>query len=147
MADPKVQAQFKKRQIVNSDVDLSRPQHTSHGLFWYNLHVVLVHRERLAEIRIDDLDRVRGMILKASETKQYLLSRAGILPDHVHLALGCPFDVAPEDLAVSFLNNLSYVFGMKAVFQHGGFLGTFGEYTNCALTPMRELRASSDGRG
>jgi hypothetical protein len=73
------------------------------------------------------------MVLGACSSKGYLLSRGAILPDHVHLALGCPFDVAPEDVAIGFLNNLSYAHGMKAVYQYGAFLGTFGEYTNCAM--------------
>lgn len=144
MADPKVQARLGQFQIVQSNVDLSQPQHTSHGRFWYNLHLVFVHRKRLAEISDDTLSRVRNMVLRASAAKGYLLSRGGILPDHVHLALGCPFDVAPQDVAIGFLNNLSYVYGMKALFQYGGFLGTFGEYTNCALTSTRQLRT---GRG
>ena len=50
MADPKVQDRLERFQIVQPNVDLSRPQHTSHGLFWYNLHLVLVHRERFVEI-------------------------------------------------------------------------------------------------
>jgi REP element-mobilizing transposase RayT len=142
MADPKVQDRLERFQIVQPSVDLSRPQHTSHGLFWYNLHLVLVHRERLVEINDDTLSRVRQMVLRASAAKEYLLSRGGILPDHVHLVLGCPFDVAPGDVAIGFLNNLSYVYGMKALFQYGGFLGTFGEYTNCGLKATRQLRTS-----
>ncbi len=142
MADPQVQARLERIQIVLPDVDLSQPQRTSHGLFWYNLHLVFVHGERFAEIRDDTLSRVGKMVLRASAAKRYLLSRGGILPDHVHLALGCPFDVAPGDVAIGFLNNLSYVHGMKALFQYGGFLGTFGEYTNRALTSTRQLRTS-----
>ncbi len=44
MADSRVQGQLEQLQIIRPGVDLSRPQRTSHGLFWYNLHVVLVHR-------------------------------------------------------------------------------------------------------
>src|SRR5438046_2058371 len=81
--------------IVNDGVDLAEPQRTSQGWFWHNLHVVLVHRDRLKEIREDVLRGVQEMIVRASGAKGYLLSRAGILPDHVHLTLGCPFGVAP----------------------------------------------------
>jgi hypothetical protein len=31
-------------------------------------------------------------------------------------------------VALGFLNNLAFVHGMKAVFQMGAFVGTFGEY-------------------
>ena len=114
-------------QIVNADVDLSQPQRTSQGLFWHNLHVVLVHRERWMEVREETLCGVRDMIVGARRAKGYLLSRAGILPDHVHLALGCPIDVAPVDVALGFLNNLAFVHGMRPVYQFGGFIGTLGE--------------------
>ena len=133
MADSKVQNQLGQFQINRPEVDLSRPQRTSHGRFWYNLHVVLVHRERFVDIRTDILRPVREMVVQASASKGYLLSCAAILPDHVHLTLGCPFDVAPADVAIGFLNNLSFAHGMKAVFQYGAFIGTIGEYTNCAL--------------
>jgi hypothetical protein len=73
------------------------------------------------------------MIVGASRTKGYLLSRAGILPDHVHLTLGCPLDVAPSDVALAFLNNLAYVHGIKPMFQYGAFVGTFGEYDSGAV--------------
>jgi hypothetical protein len=62
-----------------------------------------------------------------------LLSRAGILADHIHLAIGCPIEVAPCDIALSFLNNLAFAHGMKPVFQFGAFVGTFGEYHQGAV--------------
>jgi REP element-mobilizing transposase RayT len=133
MADPRVDERLRRYQVVNEDIDLSLPQRTSQGLFWHNLHVVLVHRERWMEIREDVLRGVRDMIVGASRAKRYLLSRAGILPDHVHLTLGCPFDVAPLDVALGFLNNLAFIHGMKPMFQYGGFVGTFGEYDSRAV--------------
>jgi REP element-mobilizing transposase RayT len=98
-----------------------------------NLHVVLVHRERWAEIGEPVLERLRDMIENVCRAKGYWLSRAGILADHIHLALGCPLDVAPADIALAFLNNLAYVHGMKAVFQFGAYVGTFGEYHQGAV--------------
>jgi hypothetical protein len=73
------------------------------------------------------------MIEGVCRTKAYWLSRAGILPDHIHVALGCPLEEAPEDVALAFLNNLAYVHGMKAVFQFGAYVGTFGEYHQGAV--------------
>ena len=133
MADPRVDARLRRYQIVNDDVDLAVAQRTTQGLYWYNLHVVLVHRERWMEIREDVLCGVRDMIVSASQAKGYLLSRGGILPDHVHLAMGCPIDVAPMDIALGFLNNLAFVYEMRPVFQFGGFVGTFGEYDSHAV--------------
>lgn len=133
MADERVQARLERFQVIHPEIDLSQPRATSHGVYWYNLHVVLVHRERWAEVREEVLEQVRGMIERVCRAKGYALSRAGILADHVHLALGCPLEVAPADVALAFLNNLAYVHGMKAVFQFGAYVGTFGEYHQGAV--------------
>ena len=133
MADPNVQGRLEQYQIVCEEVDLSQMQKTSHGVFWYNLHLVFVHRERWNEIRHEVLSRVKSMVLAVATKKSYRLARAGILSDHVHLLLGCPFDVFPEDVALGFLNNFAFAHGMKPVYQFGGFVGTVGEYTNKAF--------------
>jgi REP element-mobilizing transposase RayT len=99
------------------------------------------------EIREHPLSAVREMIVAASQAKGYLLSRAGILPDHVHLTLGCPLHVAPADVALGFLNNLAYAHGMRAVFQFGGFVGTFGEYDNRAVKSETSLRPGKPSGG
>jgi hypothetical protein len=62
MADTRVQAMLECFQIVHEDVDLARARSTAHGIYWYNLHLVLVHRERWAEIREPVLERLRDMI-------------------------------------------------------------------------------------
>jgi hypothetical protein len=133
MADSNVQSRLEQLRISRPHVDLSRPQWTSHGLFWHNLHMVLVHRERLPDVREHTLSCVRDMVLRACDSKGFLLSEGTILSDHVHLAQGCPFDSSPADIAIGFLINLSYVYGMKDVYQYGAFIGTFGEYSNCAM--------------
>ncbi len=133
MADDRVQQALERAQIVHPEVDLSRPRSTAHGIYWYNLHVVLVHQGRWAEVREAILGQIRRMIEQSCRAKGYALSRAGILADHVHLAVGCPLEVSPADVALGFLNNLAYVHGMKAVFQFGAYVGTFGEYHRGAV--------------
>jgi REP element-mobilizing transposase RayT len=133
MADTRIQELFDRFQIVHKEVDLSRPRRTAHAIYWYNLHLVLVHRERWNEVREDVLERLREMIERVCRAKGFLLSRAGVLADHIHLALGCPLEVSPVDIALAFLNNLAYVHGMKAVFQFGAYVGTFGEYHQGAV--------------
>lgn len=132
--------QLHELQVENAEIDLSTPSGTTHGKYWYNLHIVLVHRERYEERQFQILGRVRAMVLSSARAKGYLLSRAGILCDHVHLTLGCPFEIAPIDVTLGFLNNLSYVYGMKPVFQFSGFIGTFGEFTHNALNSSESSR-------
>jgi REP element-mobilizing transposase RayT len=145
MADEHVQSMLERFQIVHPDVNLSRHQSTSHAIYWYNLHVVIVHRERSNEIDERVLDRVKTMVEQICRAKTYLLSRAGILTDHVHLTVGCPIDAAPQDVALAFLNNLAFAHGMKAVFQFGAYIGTFGEYHAGAV--MSDATQNGDKSG
>ncbi len=68
------------------------------------------------------------MIVRAAGKKGHFLSRAGIVPDHVHLALGCNLDESPAEVALSYMNSLAYACGQKRVFAFGFYVGTFGEY-------------------
>lgn len=133
MADQNVQARLEQYQVRCPEIDLSQMQKTSHGVFWCNLHLVFVHRDRWHEVRHEILTRVQSMVLAVAKKKSYRLARAGILPDHLHLVLGCPFDASPADVAIAFLNNLAFAHGMKPAYQFGGFVGTVGEYTNKAF--------------
>ena len=85
------------------------------------------------EVREDVLKQLKTMIERVSRAKGYILSRAGILGDHVHLAAGCPIESAPCEVALAFLNNLAYVQGMRPVYQYGAYVGTFGEYHQGAV--------------
>ncbi|MCX7050019.1 MAG: transposase [Candidatus Sumerlaeota bacterium] len=115
-------------QIFNSSCDLSQPRRTSHSIYWYNLHIVLVNDKRECEIRESRLQTIHDTILKIARVRDYQLSRAAILPDHIHLALGCGSEKSPADVALCFLNNLAFALDREPVFQMGFFAGTFGEY-------------------
>jgi REP element-mobilizing transposase RayT len=128
MADARVQELLRSLQINNTAVDLSARRQNAHAVYWYNLHVCFVAEGRCTEIRREPLEQMRDMILRVAAKKGHLLSRAGIVPDHVHLALGCNVTEAPADVAISYMNNLAYVCGLKRVFAPSFYVGTFGEY-------------------
>jgi hypothetical protein len=92
MADPRVSEEMRAYQLHFPEVDLSQPRCTSHAQYWCNLHIVLVHERRYREIRPHTLSAMRSMVVNASAAKGHLLSRASILPDHLHLTLGCKLD-------------------------------------------------------
>ncbi len=140
MADPRVQARLADYQIVRPDVDLSKARHTTHGKYWCNLHVVFKNDGRWREIRDDVLRSQRDMLLRVSRSKGDLLSRAGIVPDHVHLTLGCHLEETPLDIALGYMNNLAYAQGMRPVFRFSSFAGTFGEYDLGAVVWCRKRR-------
>jgi len=128
MADPRVQEMLRGLQIHNSQVDLAAPRRNAHALYWYNLHVCFVNDGRCREIQRETLQRMRTMIVGAALKKGHLLSRAGILSDHIHLTLACNVVESPAEVALSYMNNLAYVCGSKRVFAFGFYVGTFGEY-------------------
>jgi REP element-mobilizing transposase RayT len=128
MDDRRVQTRLESFQIHQPEVDLSRPRYTGHAKYWYNLHVVMVNEARWMEIDNELLAKLQKMILKASSAKGHLLSRAAIVPDHLHVTLGCGLNELPLDVALSYMNNLVYACGMRAVFQYSCYVGTFGEY-------------------
>jgi len=128
MADERVQRRFEKYQIHHPETNLLAFRQSAHAVYSYNLHLVIVMDERWREIRDDVLVEIQNMIESASRSKGHLLKRAGLLPDHVHLTLGCDLSELPEEVALSYMNNLAYAQGMKPVFRFSYFVGTFGEY-------------------
>jgi REP element-mobilizing transposase RayT len=128
MADARVQQRLRELQIHRPQFDLGEVRGSAHGQFMYNLHLVLVRREREIEIGEETLRSVAAMVERASDGHEHLLSAAGVLADHVHLALGCGMTESPMSVALSYLNNLAYAEGMRAVYEYGAYLGTFGEY-------------------
>jgi len=128
LADPRVEERLRAYQIYNPDVDLSQPQETAHARYWHNLHIVIVNEERFRTTHHDHLATLRKMILSASAAKGHRISRAALLPDHIHLTLGCRLEESPEEVVLSYMNNLAFACGMKAIFRHSYFVGTFSEY-------------------
>ncbi len=128
MADPRVQATVQRCQIDIPEVDLSQPRRSSHGQFWYNLHLVFVHQERWREVREPAFVHTRDMILATARKHAHLLSVGGIVPDHIHLTLGGNWEESPAETVLCYMNNLAYASGMKPIFKFGFYVGTFGEY-------------------
>jgi REP element-mobilizing transposase RayT len=132
-ADQRLVERLKQYQFVDDDVNLSQARRTSHGMFWHNLHLVVVRSNRDPEWHDNELSAARDMIVRASSAKGYLLSRAGVLPDHLHVLAGCPINESPQQVALGFLNNLAFAHGMRPAFEFGAFVGTVGEYNTRAV--------------
>jgi REP element-mobilizing transposase RayT len=136
-ADPRVEARLESYQIHHREVDLMKAERTSHAIYWYNLHLVFVNDERWQEVRAEPLQRLRNMIEAASRAKGHRLSRAAIVPDHIHLTMGCKLEESPQEVALSYMNNLAYASGMKPVFKYSYYAGTFSEY-DLGVIPRHE---------
>lgn len=133
--DPQLRAVLADLQVIHPELDLSRPRFVAHARYWCNLHLVLVHDWRQRETRPSQWLRVRTMILKATAKKGWLLSRLGFVPDHMHLTFGFPPNVSPQDAALSMMNNVAFVYGMKPVLMMSCYMTTFGEYDLGAVEP------------
>ena len=135
LADERFRERLTSFTVVDREVDLSLPTETQSGRYWYNLHLVLVVSER---DRIGDtatLAKIRDTTLRICVKKGYAASALSVLPDHLHLAFRGVITQAPEDLALSFLNNLAHAVGRCRWWKAGYYTGTLGEYAMAAVRP------------
>ena len=121
--------------VVNQGVDLSQPTETKSGRYWYNLHLVLVVRERYRFGEAATLTKIRETALRVCAKKAYAASTLAVLPDHLHLALRGAVTQSPEEIALSSLNNLAHALGQRPWWEAGYYAGTFGEYGMAAVRP------------
>ena len=133
MADERVEDRLKGFQMEFPDVDLSEPMFSSHGRYVYNLHLVVVHEGWWTETGEEQLIASRDMIVRNARKREHRLSRLSVLADHLHWTIGCNPRESPEEVALSYLNNLAFAHGMKALFRFSYYVGTFGEYDMGAI--------------
>ena len=114
--------------MINPDVDLGRYRLTGHGRYRCNLHNAARFRDHIVPLSSASLERVRDVAKATAKRHQLLLSRIGLLADHLHLTVGIPATVNPCSVILSFMNNIAWVFGMQPVLWHSCYVGTIGEY-------------------
>ena len=128
MADDRITAKLAAIQFHDPKVALDEERVSSHGKFVYSLQVVVENVAGWNEIRGEILTATRDMIVRAANSKDWRLARIGLLSSHIHILLGCAVTESPESVALSFLNNLAYVQGMKPAYRFSYYVGTFGKY-------------------
>jgi REP element-mobilizing transposase RayT len=137
-ADPRFEQALQDLLFVDEKLDLSQPAASSHGRYWYNLHLVLVTEGRS---RIHDVKRlrdVRDATLRIAAKKEHAISRLSVMPDHLHAALRPQITDSPLEVAHAYLNNLAYMLDSGRIWQDGYYLGTFGEYTTYVIVERPE---------
>ncbi|MFN9717673.1 MAG: hypothetical protein ACK58L_03205 [Planctomycetota bacterium] len=115
-------------QFINPDVVLSRVQFTGHGRYRCNLHLCVRFMDQGVSLSSTSLERVRAMTKLTATRHQLLLSRLGLLTDHLHLVVGIPATRDPASVTLSFMNNIAWEFGMQPVLWRSCYVGTIGEY-------------------
>lgn len=128
MADARVQALVAALQVIDKQGDPFRPRRSSHGEFSYNLHLVFVNKDRFSDVRTDRLAAARDMVIAAAGKHGHIVHSFRILSEHIHLALGCQISESPADVAISYMNNVAFVHGMRPILEYGYYAGTFGKY-------------------
>lgn len=118
------------------EVDLSLPEATRSGRYWYNLHVVLVVADRFAISDTEQLRGIRDQSFRIAAKKACRISALSVMPDHLHMAVRGGIAYSPEEIALAFLNNLAYALGQRPVWEPYYYVGTFGDYS------MRAVRHS-----
>jgi REP element-mobilizing transposase RayT len=132
LADPRYRQTLESVAVNDPTVDLSAPAVSSHGRYWYGLHVVFVvaSRYRVGEQRF--LDRLRARIRDASAGKGCALKRVAIMPDHMHLALRGNPKLSPAEIAVGLQEATAEVAGCR-LWDDEFYVGTFGDYDHGAV--------------
>jgi REP element-mobilizing transposase RayT len=133
MADARTTSRLLGSQFHDPLVDLAAQRTSAHGRFTHSLRIVLENTDHASDTREEHLAATRTMVIGACRKKSWLLSRLGLVANHLHMLLGCDVAEAPRDVALSLTNNLSFAHGMKRVYQHSFYAGTFGPYDQDAI--------------
>lgn len=140
LVDPRFKAFLEQFTVSFPTVDLAAPSETLSGRYWYNLHLVLVSHQRHRYHDAAHLTTLRDQSQRIAENKGHQISTLAAMPDHLHMALRGNIELAPETIALSFMNNLAYALGQKPLWQFGYYVGSFGEYDMNAVRDKTHAR-------
>jgi REP element-mobilizing transposase RayT len=133
MAQERVQSMFEELQFHDASIDLAAPRTNAHGRFVVSLHLVVESEGGWRNVRRETLEKYVHSIRKSCEKHRWLLSRAGVLANHIHVLLGADVTDCPESVALSLMNNLAFSQSMKPIFKFSYYIGTFGPYDRGAI--------------
>lgn len=133
LADPRYQRSLESSTWIDSTVDLSEPIATSSGRYWYNLHLVLVTRDRFRIAARTTAQSLSGVCRAVARKKNYRLSALAVMPDHIHFALQADPTKGPEEIVLEFQNNTAWNVGKTRIWEDNYYAGTMGEYTMWAV--------------
>jgi REP element-mobilizing transposase RayT len=133
MADARVQKTIEELQFHDDTVDLGLVRGSSHGQFIYGLQVVVQNESGWSETDSDLLKDLQETTRSVAKQHDWLLSRIGLLTNHLHVLLGPAITDSPESVALSLMNELANVYDLKPVLRYSYYAGTFGRYDRNAI--------------
>lgn len=124
--------------------DAVRLRTSSHAVYEYNLHVVLVTSRRQSFIDLEIAEAIAVYLHQVCETKRWMPWNIDVLPEHLHLFVGVLPSDSPEDVALSLLNNVEFFVQHRhgaalrdvvetTCFQPGYYVGTVGAATTAQV--------------
>ncbi len=135
-ADPRFEKRMQKYTVVRDTADLAQPTTTISGRYWYNLHLVLVASGRRRTVDYGTLASIRDAAIRVMDGKGCRFKSLSVMPDHLHVAFRGDIAKSPEEIALSTMNNLSYLLGRNRIWAGKYYVGTFSEYD---LDTVRQL--------
>ena len=127
LADPSYRQLLASVAINNPSVNLSEPEQSSHGRYWYNLHLVFVVVDRYRIGNLQFLEQLRERIQEICVQEGSALKRAAIMPDHLHLALRGNPRKSPAAIALGLQVATAEVARCR-IWEDDFYVGTFGDY-------------------
>jgi REP element-mobilizing transposase RayT len=138
MADPRIIERLTELQFHDPEIKLGEPRSSGHARFIHNLHLVFETAEHLHDVSEGWLQTNRSKFAATCRSKGWHLSRLAQVSNHMHALVGFDIAESPREVALSLLNNLAYAHGMKPVFEHSFYVGTFGSYDHNAIRTKLE---------
>jgi REP element-mobilizing transposase RayT len=133
LADPSYRQLLASVAINNPSVNLSEPSKSSHGRYWYNLHLVFVVTDRYRIGNPRFLEELRERIMEICVREECALKRVAIMPDHLHLALCGNPRKSPAAIALGLQSATAEVARCR-IWEEDFYVGTFGDY-DCGAVP------------
>ena len=133
IAKDRVQELLESLQFHDAQVDLTIVRRSSHGEFRYALQVVIESESSWHDVRPNVLTAYRQAIIASCRKNAWLLSRIGLLSNHVHVLVGPGIEGSPMDVVLVLLNNIAFTQGLKPMFRYSFYVGTLGEYDRGAI--------------
>jgi REP element-mobilizing transposase RayT len=131
--DPHYMEQLKQFTVEFPEVDLSQPTPTARGRYWYNLHLVLVARDRTIPLSWQQFAVVRDRTCQVARAKGHRLAIVSVMPEHLHAAMRGNIEQSPQTIALTFLNELDTALGGTCHWRFGYYVGTSGGYNMDAV--------------
>lgn len=133
--------------------DATKLRTSSHAVFEYNLHVVLVANRRADLFDLEMAEEIAVYVRQVCDRKSWIPWNIDVLADHLHLLVGVAPSESPENVAFSLLSNVEffvqrrYAAALREIvettcFQPGYYVGTVGAATTAQVKAFL-ARASS----